>query len=85
MTEQFFMTSDLYVAGFLLVNNTPYRGAHCAESGRNVQFHFAPSEEITRLVIDYENSAETSAKEYGACVRFLIGELKKANRNGGAK
>jgi hypothetical protein len=83
MTEQFFMTSDLYVAGFLLIKRIPYRGAHRSE--RNVQFHFALAEEVTSLVIEYENGTEVSAKEFGACVRFLAGELRKANGNGGSR
>ena len=85
MIEQFFQTADLYVGGFLLVKRIPYRGTHRTESSRNVQFCFAHSEEITALVIDYENGAEAPVKEYGACVRFLLGELKKANRNGGVR
>jgi hypothetical protein len=74
--NDFFDTTDVYEAAYLVSRRQQYRGA--SFDGRFVSFRFAPSDSLHDLRLDFVNGAEVPARRFCENLRFIQSELKKA-------
>jgi hypothetical protein len=90
--DNYFETADVNLGAFLLAHKIPYRGAYwsSSDSGRAI-FRFKRltdsegADVITDLIDNYTFNFTVPVQDFVSAVKFLMGEMKKARRNGGSR